>query len=139
MPFNGSNGISSASLSEIPPQLMAMLNNLLNSLLSLCSTLPLVLINLVFQMLNVIIGLFKQIAGILGVPSIPFPLNLVPNCIAMMPDLMNFTLQLPGKMFDAAYGTLKSTYGKIMSLQIPEIPDGIKMPDSLASCPQREK
>ena len=47
-------------------------------------------------MLNTIVGLFKQIAGIIGVPSIPFPLSLIPNCISMMPDIMNFILNVPG-------------------------------------------
>ena len=47
-------------------------------------------------MLNSIVGLFKQIAGIIGVPSIPFPLSLIPNCISMMPDIMNFILNVPG-------------------------------------------
>ena len=66
-------------------------------------------------MLNVIIKLFKQIAGIIGVPSIPFPLNLVPKCISMMPDIMSFMLEAPGKMFDVSYASLKKAYGKITS------------------------
>ena len=47
-------------------------------------------------MIDTIVGLFKQIAGIIGVPSIPYPLTLVPQCISMMPDLMKFMMNVPG-------------------------------------------
>lgn len=87
-------------------------------------------------MLNSIIGLFKQIAGILGVPSIPFPLSLVPNCISIMPDIMKFVLNVPGQLTNAVYGTLKRAYGKIIDLQIPSAPDDINKPDGLPVCPK---
>lgn len=125
------------STAEIPPELMDLLRDLLSAIQSLCTTLPLVLINLVFQMLNCIISLFKQIAGILGVPSIPYPLNLVPKCIEMMPDIMAFILQVPGKLFDAMYGTLKRAFGSITDLNFPEMPDKIELPKLYVPCPLR--
>jgi len=72
------------------------------------------------------------------VPSIPFPLNLVPNCISMMPDIMNFILNVPGQLTNVAYGTLKKAYGKITSMQVPTIPDSIKKPEGLQTCPKHE-
>lgn len=79
-------------------------------------------------MLNVIIGLFKQIAGIIGVPSIPYPLSLVPNCITMMPDMMQFIMQAPGKLYDTAYATLKKVCGKLLTMQVPTPPTDIQIP-----------
>lgn len=90
-------------------------------------------------MLNVIVGLFKQIAGIIGVPSIPFPLNLIPNCITMMPDIMKFILNVPGQLTNAAYGSLKKAYGKITNMQVPKVPDNVKKPEDLQTCPKHEK
>ena len=87
-------------------------------------------------MLNVIIGLFKQIAGVIGVPSIPYPLSLVPDCITMMPDMMMFILQAPGKMYDVAYATLKKVCGKLLTMQVPEPQLDIQVPQALPTCPE---
>lgn len=124
---------------EYPPNLKATLLDLLSAIQSLCTTLPLVLINLIFQMLDVIVGLFNDIAGVIGVPSIPYPLNLIPNCISMMPDIMNFALQVPGKLMNTIDGTLKQAYGKITSMQFPETPDDVQKPELLSPCPCEER
>ena len=120
---------------EIPPTLMATLKRLVNSLMSLCTTLPFVFINLIFQMFAAVIKMFKRIAEELGFPEIPYPLSLVPECIEMIPDMMNFVKDCPTKIYDTAYGTLKKMYGKITSLQVPSLPDDIKRPESLPACP----
>ena len=125
----------STSQAQIPPELNALLRDLLGSIVSMTSTLPLVLINLVWQMFNAIIGMFKQIAGVIGVPSIPFPLNLVPNCIAMMPDLMQFMLKAPCQIVGATCSGLMNAFGQITSMQIPSMPDRIELPKPLPSCP----
>ena len=127
----------STSQAQIPPELNALLRDLLGSIVSMTSTLPLVLINLVWQMFNAIIGMFKQIAGVIGVPSIPFPLNLVPNCIAMMPDLMQFMLKAPCQIVGATCSGLMNAFGQITSMQIPSMPDRIEPPKPLPSCPSR--
>lgn len=122
---------------EFPPELKATILDLLSAIQSLCTTLPLVLINVIFQMLNIIIKLFSDIAGVIGVPSIPFPLSLVPNCISMMPDIMSFALQVPGQLMNVTSGILKQAYGKISSMQFPKPPDDIAKPDELRPCPCR--
>lgn len=61
-------------------------------------------------MLDTIVGLFKQIAGVIGVPSIPFPLSLVPQCISMVPDIMEFVINAPGKINTVVSGKLKQMY-----------------------------
>ena len=71
-------------------------------------------------------------------PSIPYPLNLVPLCITMMPDIMEFILQAPGKIMNVSYGTLKRAYGKITNMQIPKIPENVAVPQKLAPCPKRD-
>lgn len=133
---NGEAGLPSAELPsvEIPPTLMATLKRLVNSLMSLCTTLPFVFINLIFQMFAAVIKMFKRIAEELGFPEIPYPLSLVPECIEMIPDMMNFVKDCPTKIYDTAYGAMKKMYGKITSLQVPSLPDDIKAPKSLPTC-----
>ena len=124
---------------DIPPEVMQLLQNLLDSLLALYATIPLVLINVIFQMLNAIIGMFKQIAGIIGVPSIPFPLNLVPNCISMIPDIMEFITRTPGKIMDVSYGTMRRIFTNISNMQVPQAPANATVPKQLPPCPMRDQ
>lgn len=88
-------------------------------------------------MLNTIIGLFKQIASIIGVPGIPFPLSLVPNCIAMMPDLTNFVINVPGKLMDITTSAIQDAWSIMTAQQMPKPPDPIVLPSKLPPCPQK--
>lgn len=119
---------------EIPPKLTETTKRLIISIISLCVMLPLVLINLIFQMIAAIIKMFKKIAEKLGYPEIPYPLNLVTNCLEMMPEIIKFVKNAPTKLYDTVYGSLKKAYGKITSLQVPSIPDDVNVPKSLQTC-----
>lgn len=131
-------GETSLPSAEIPPEIKATLINLLIALQSLCSTLPLVFINLIFQMLNTIIGMFAQIAGIIGVPPIPFPLNLAPMCVTLMPNMTKFMMNAPGQILNLTNAILRKAYGKIMTLQVPTPPADIKIPEGLPACKDHE-
>ena len=119
---------------EIPPKLIETAKRLIISIISLCVMLPLVLINLIFQMIAAIIKMFKKIAEKLGYPEIPYPLNLVANCLEMMPEIIKFVKNAPTKLYDTVCGSLKKAYGKITSLQVPSIPDDVNIPKSLQTC-----
>lgn len=119
---------------EIPPKLTETAKRFIISIISLCVMLPLVLINLIFQMIAAIIKMFKKIAEKLGYPEIPYPLNLVTNCLEMMPEVIKFVKNAPTKLYDTVCGSLKQAYGKITSLQVPSIPDDVNVPKSLQTC-----
>ena len=119
---------------EIPPKLIETAKRLIISIISLCVMLPLALINLIFQMIAAIIKMFKKISEKLGYPEIPYPLNLVANCLEMMPEIIKFVKNAPTKLYDTVCGSLKKAYGKITSLQVPSIPDDVNVPKSLQTC-----
>ncbi len=89
---------------DVPPDVLDTLQDLLVAIQSLCVALPLVMINLAFKMFDVVVKLFKQIAGVIGVPSIPFPLSLVGNCLSLVPDLLDFVVDAPGKISRSVKG-----------------------------------
>ena len=122
-------------LPEIPDEIISILKDLLVSIQSLCMTLPLVLINVIFQMLNVIIDLFNQIAGVIGVPSRPYPLSLVPNCISMVPDIIDFVINAPIKISLTTTNIIRKKIKEMLDMQVPEFPDNVEAPESLPSCP----
>lgn len=125
-------------LPQIPPEVINILEDLLLSIQSLCATLPLVLINVIFQMLNVIIGMFTDIAGIIGVPSIPYPLSLVPDCISMVPDILDFMMNAPIKISLTTRNIIRKKIKQMMDMQIPKFPDNVEIPESLPCCPDHE-
>lgn len=124
---------------DIPPALIDALTDLLSALQSLCATLPLVFINLVFKMFQCVINVLKRLASAIGISlTLPYPLNIVPQCSDLLPDIMDFMLQVPSKLNNVIQGILKKIFGKISSLQFPSMPDTVNMPSFLPSCPQRD-
>lgn len=126
----------------IPNELMAFLYDLLAAITSLCATLPMVLINLIFKMLDTIIGMFKQIADIIGVPGIPYPLSLVPQCIESVPKITDCVLNLPVKLNVAVQGTIRKKLREIAAMKFPDAPEALKEvepPKDLPACPARSE
>jgi len=87
-------------------------------------------------MLGVVVDMFKQIAGVIGVPGIPYPLSLVPKCITAVPYVTSFVLKAPMMVGEAVYGKLKDMTLQMANMQFPEFPDGIAMPSAGAKCPK---
>ena len=124
---------------EPSPELMKTFWDLLAAIQSLCTTLPVVLINVIFQMMSVIVDMFKQIAGVLGIPSVPYPLTLVPQCMQAIPTVTAFVLQAPMKIGDVAYAKLKQLTLEMMNMQFPDTPDEITAPSAGAVCPDHQE
>ena len=133
------NNLSGGQNPQVPPELMNILQDLLVALQSLATSLPMAFVKMIFDMLNTIIGLFKQIAGVIGVPSIPYPLSLVPQCIPLVTDIMEFIVDTPGKMSRVMKAVLAKKTKEMMEAQIPKAPSNIEQPEVLAPCPQRGK
>lgn len=120
---------------ELSSKFMDIMSELYDQIRTLMSNIYGVLIELIFKMFEAIIGMFMQIAGVIGVPGIPFPLNLVPTCIELMPDIKKLVNNATSKLSTAAKGILKDKMREIQSLQIPEIPDSISIPLPVSTCP----
>lgn len=125
---------------EVPDELLATLKSLLVALQSLCTALPLTLLNVAFQMFEMCIVCFLQIQAVSGVPTIiPYPLNIAPLCTAMIPDIQKFAMNMPEKMNMAVSGKLRQMYKQIQDTQIPSAPEDIQKPERLPKCPVHQK
>ena len=80
------------------------------------------LIDILFQMMAVIPDLFNMIAGVIGVPSIPFPLSLVTEMPALMPKIKKLTTELPTQVRQLVEGVVKQKYAESMALSVPKPP-----------------
>jgi hypothetical protein len=64
--------------------------------------------------------LFEQIAGVIGVPGIPFPLSLIPNCISALPKIQDFIMKIPVLMYASVKGLLIDKLSEAMALTVPK-------------------
>lgn len=124
-------------LPSIPPEFYAIVNALLAALQTIAYTLPLSLISLIFNMLNTIIGLFQQIAGVIGVPGIPPPLSLVPDCITLMPKILDLIPKFGIQIGTVVENKVRSLLALMTVKQFPEPPEDITQPELNQSCPNR--
>lgn len=122
---------------QTPNKILDCISELINAIQTLMTALPLVLINVIFQMINVIISLFQQIAGVIGVPGIPYPLSLVPDCIELVPKIFDLMLNASTKISCMTKGIVRKKLQEIQALQIPSPPDNIKSPSVKPPCPKR--
>lgn len=99
--------------------------------------LPMILINIIFQMIGVIIGLFQQIAGVIGVPGIPYPLSLLPQCINAWPIIQIVVMQLPSLMQAAIKGLIKDKLAEAMALSVPKPNIDMSLMQSLVPSPPK--
>jgi len=107
---------------NIPTYLVDVIQDIETGIQTIVINLPFILINLIFQMLDVIISLFDKIASVIGVPEIPYPLNLVPNVIQMLPDIGKFILQGQIQLKNTIKGIAKDKLRELQALQFPSIP-----------------
>ena len=107
---------------EIPQSVKNTIDGLINDIISFCNQLPMLLIDILFQMMAVIPDLFNMIAGVIGVPSIPFPLNLVSQMPALMPKIKKLITELPSQVKNLVEGVIRQKYAESMALAVPAAP-----------------
>lgn len=89
---------------EIPTSLINKVNETCQTVQEFCFRLPMLLIDVIFQMLNAIFDMFNQIAGVIGVPSFPFPFNLVTSMPSMMSKVEDFVTSAPSQVKNIVMG-----------------------------------
>lgn len=125
--FPGESEISMKEIRELvptppdfPPSIMQKAKRLLQLVQQFLMMLPIILIDVIFQMLCAIYDMFDQIVGILGVPPPIFPLNLVKQMPTLMPKVKTLMQQLPTQVDTLVVEKLKQKYQVAMALQIPK-------------------
>lgn len=105
---------------EIPSKVWNAIKGIGQDIWEATQQLPLMLINIIFQMIGVIIGMFEQIAGVIGVPGIPYPLSLLPTCIESVPVILKFMYNGGSQMINLLQGVVKDKLAEAAALAIPK-------------------
>ena len=142
-------GISKAELAalvpqkpELPTHLLDTLKSLVEAIQTLCQTLPIVMVNLAFEMLAAIYDMFDQIVGVIGVPPPIYPFSLVKQVPKVGKDIKDFIVNAPGKVNNVVKGVIQEKLQLISALKHPPLPadpPDMTVPKNLPACPKRDK
>lgn len=104
---------------DLPTQLVDKLMKIKDDLIMFCMTLPTILIQVIFEMINVIYSKLKIITSVIPLGNF-FPLSLIDAAITATPKIMSLIKVLPGLMQDAILGMLKEKFAEAMALAFPK-------------------
>lgn len=96
---------------QIPQDWLESLNKMKDSLFTVMTTFPLCLIQLIFNMIDALIGQILALGG-----AMPYPLNLIPLAIQLMPKLLMLQQQLPPLMYQIIERKIKDMVAQAMAL-----------------------
>lgn len=100
---------------EVPPKLKEKVNSIGNDIIQFCMTLPTLLIQVVFSMLDLIYSKLKIIMSIIPLGNL-FPLSLVPAALTATPKICKLIMVLPGMIIDLLWGILKDKFWEACAL-----------------------
>lgn len=105
---------------EIPTNILQSAGAIKDDIMLLCMIFPMILFNVVFAMIDAIVGMFDQIRGVIGVPPIPFPLSLLPQAIKVPNLAWQFITNGGGLIYSAVAGIIKDKLTEAMLMTIPD-------------------
>lgn len=119
---------------QIPQDWLDSLNKMKDSLFTVMTTFPLCLIQLIFNMIDALIGQILALGG-----AMPYPLNLIPLAIQLMPKLLTLQMKLPQVMYQIIEKKIKDMVAQAMALgaSTGSAIDGIVAPTP--QCPEAVK
>ena len=119
---------------QIPQDWKESLNKMKDSLFTVMTTFPLCLIQLIFNMIDALIGQILALGG-----AMPYPLNLIPLAIQLMPKLLMLQQQLPQIMYQIIEKKIKDMVAQAMALgaSVGSSVNGIVSPTP--QCPEAVK
>lgn len=114
---------------DFPPELMQLLTDLLAAIQSLCMTLPMVCVNILFNTVDLILSTGIPVVGlnfytIIGM--VPF-VKEIPSLVKLAPKMTEMISNVPGKIGTAVQGKIKQQLKAITDLQIPDPPKDVKI------------
>ncbi len=119
---------------QIPQDWKDSLNSMKDSIAIVMATFPICLLQLVFNMIDALIGQVLALGG-----AMPYPLNLIPLAIQLMPKLFMLYVQFPQNLYKVLEKKVKDMVAQAMALgaSVGSAVDGIVAPTP--SCPEAVK
>lgn len=117
---------------EMPASLSKELVKIGDNILAICMQLPLMLINLIFAMIDVIYSKLKIITSVIPLGNF-FPLSLIPSAIAAVPKVKDFITNAPGEVKKMVEGVARQKMAEASALGVPDCPSVDSMKSAASS------
>ena len=117
------------NLPDFPPELMQLLADLLSAIQSLCMTLPMVCVNILFNTVDLILKTGIPVVGMNFydiITAVPF-VREIPALVSLAPKITDMIANVPGKIGIAVQGKVKQQLKAMSDLQIPDPPKDIEV------------
>ena len=119
-----------------PPEMPASLNKELakigDNINAICMQLPLMLINLIFAMIDVIYSKLKIVTSVVPLGNF-FPLSLIPSAKSAVPKIKDFITNAPGEVKKMVEGVVRQKMAEASALGVPNCPSVDAMKNTEAS------
>ena len=119
-----------------PPEMPASLNKELakisDNINAICMQLPLMLINLIFAMIDVIYSKLKIVTSVVPLGNF-FPLSLIPSAKSAVPKIKDFITNAPGEVKKMVEGVVRQKMAEALALGVPNCPSVDAMKNTEAS------
>lgn len=103
----------------MPDGLGEALEETWKSLTMVASNLQNVMLVVLFKLLEAVFKCFNEIVGIIGVPSMPYPLSLIPQLIPAVIDIAMFVITFPISLYNAIKTIAKR---KVKAMVVADLP-----------------
>lgn len=124
---------------SLPDHITEEIDGLVQEIKDFVNSLPMMFFNIVFGMIGAIWSCFETIQGVIGVPPMIFPLNLIPAAIKAVPECVKLMQQAPTVIKNALLGHLKKKWAEMQLMGVSTKPPSlseIRIMDVSADPPQ---
>lgn len=104
---------------ELDPTFVSKLTKIKDDIIAFCMTLPTILIQVIFAMIDVIYSKLNIITSVIPLGGM-FPLSLLPAAIEATPLILKLIKVLPGLIYDCVKGLIMDKLAEAMALAMPK-------------------
>lgn len=91
----------------MPDGIDQSLDDMYKAVTSIATNIQNVFIVILFKLIECIFKCFNQIIGIIGVPTLPYPLNIIPQLVQQVDSIIAFTMGLPMSLMKPTEAVVK--------------------------------
>ena len=116
------DAFSKMKMPPMPDGLDESLKDLWDAVTMVVANIQNVFIVALFKLLEAVFKCFNQIVGVIGVPTLPYPLNILPTLIMNAIDIMTFVMGLPMSLMNSIKAIAKRKVKAAVVANLPPPP-----------------
>lgn len=120
------DAFSKMKMPPMPDGIDESLKDLWDAVTMVMANIQNILIVALFKLLDAVFKCFNQIVGVIGVPTLPYPLNILPTLIMHATDMMTFAMGLPMSLMNSVKAIAKRKVKAAVVANMPPPPQPVE-------------